>query len=142
MTDDAYTDRVLLYREGPDLELQIMALDLKDILEGRAKDVTLKRNDVLVISSIHELEERGALSIGGQVARPGSYPFAANTTLEDLIFQAGGLRRRVHSPRRYLTKNRRPHFDTADPADFGNLYRINRKRSGSEQRQRIQTYAL
>ncbi len=68
-----------------------MALDLKDILEGRAKDVTLKRNDVLVISSIHELEERGALSIGGQVARPGSYPFAANTTLEDLIFQAGGL---------------------------------------------------
>ena len=91
VTDDAYTDRVLLYREGPDLELQIMALDLKDILEGRAKDVTLKRNDVLVISSIHELEERGALSIGGQVARPGSYPFAANTTLEDLIFQAGGL---------------------------------------------------
>ena len=80
VTDDAYTDRVLLYREGPDLELQIMALDLKDILEGRAKDVTLKRNDVLVISSIHELEERGALSIGGQVARPGSYPFAANTT--------------------------------------------------------------
>ena len=46
---------------------------------------------MLVISSIHELEERGALSIGGQVARPGSYPFAANTTLEDLIFQAGGL---------------------------------------------------
>ncbi|WP_279150970.1 SLBB domain-containing protein [Muribaculum intestinale] len=91
VTDDAYTDRVLLYREGPDLELQIMALDLKDILEGRAKDVTLKRNDVLVISSIHELEERGALSIDGQVARPGSYPFAANTTLEDLIFQAGGL---------------------------------------------------
>ncbi len=91
VTDDAYTDRVLLYREGPDLELQIMALDLKDILEGRAKDVTLKRNDVLVISSIHELEERGALSIGGQVARPGPYPFAANTTLEDLIFQAGGL---------------------------------------------------
>ena len=32
----------------------------QDILEGRAKDVTLKRNDVLVISSIHELEERGA----------------------------------------------------------------------------------
>ncbi len=91
VTDDAYTDRVLLYREGPDLELQVMALDLKDILEGRAKDVTLKRNDVLVISSIHELEERGALYIGGQVARPGSYPFAANTTLEDLIFQAGGL---------------------------------------------------
>ncbi|MDE6143608.1 MAG: SLBB domain-containing protein, partial [Muribaculaceae bacterium] len=91
LTDDAYTDRVLLYREGPDLELQVMALDLKDILAGRQADVPLKRNDVLVISSIHELEERGALMIGGQVARPGSYPYAENTTLEDLIFQAGGL---------------------------------------------------
>lgn len=91
VTEDAYTDRVLLYREGPDLELQVMALDLKDILSGRVADVPLKRNDVLVISSIHELEERGALYIGGQVARPGSYPYADNTTLEDLIFQAGGL---------------------------------------------------
>lgn len=91
VTDDAYLDRVLLYREGQDLELEVMALDLKDILAGTAPDVVLKRNDMLVISSIHELEERGALYIGGQVARPGNYPFANNTTLEDLIFQAGGL---------------------------------------------------
>ncbi len=91
VTDDAYLDRVLLYREGPDLELQVIALDLGDILDGTAADVTLKRNDMLVISSIHELQERGAISISGQVARPGSYPFATNTTLEDLIFQAGGL---------------------------------------------------
>lgn len=91
LTDDAYTERVLLYREGPDLELQIFPYNIKDILEGRAADVTLKRNDVLVISSIHELEARGALSIYGQVNRPGTYPFAENTTLEDLIFQAGGL---------------------------------------------------
>lgn len=91
VTDDAYLDRALLYREGPDLELQVLALDLKNILNGSADDITLKRNDVLVISSIHELEERGALYIGGQVARPGSYPYADNTTLEDLIFQAGGL---------------------------------------------------
>lgn len=91
LTDDAYTDRVLLYREGPELQLEVIALDLKDIMAGREPDVKLKRNDVLVISSIHELEERGALTIAGQVARPGTYPFADNTTLEDLIFQAGGL---------------------------------------------------
>ena len=29
VTDDAYTDRVLLYREGPDLQLEVMALDLR-----------------------------------------------------------------------------------------------------------------
>lgn len=91
LTDDAYTQRVLLYREGPNLELEVLALDLEAILNGTAADVPLKRNDVLVISSIHELEERGALTISGLVARAGTYPYAENTTLEDLIFQAGGL---------------------------------------------------
>ena len=91
LTEDAYTDRVLLYREGPDLQLEVMALDLGKILAGTAQDVTLKRNDMLIISSIHELEERGELTINGMVARPGTFPYAENTTLEDLIFQAGGL---------------------------------------------------
>lgn len=91
LTDDAYTDRVLLFREGPELQLQIIALDLGDILEGRAPDVELKRNDMLVISSIHEIEDRGTLTITGRVARPGTFPYAENTTVEDLILQAGGL---------------------------------------------------
>ena len=91
LTDDAYSDRVLLYREGPELQLEIMAVDLKGILNGTEPDVELKRNDVIVISSIHELEARGALTVAGQVARPGTYPFADNTTVEDLILQAGGL---------------------------------------------------
>ncbi|MDE5797241.1 MAG: SLBB domain-containing protein, partial [Muribaculaceae bacterium] len=91
LTDDAYTERVLLYREGPDLQLEIIALDLDGIINGRIPDVKLKRNDMLVISSIHELQERGSLQIYGQIARPGTYPYADNITLEDLIFQAGGL---------------------------------------------------
>lgn len=91
LTDDAYTDRVLLYREGPDLQLQILALDLGDILAGRVPDVQLKRNDMLVISSVHEIQDRGTLTISGRVARPGTFPYADNTTIEDLILQAGGL---------------------------------------------------
>lgn len=91
LTDDAYADRVLLYREGPELQLGVLSLDLKAILNGTAPDVKLKRNDLLVISSIKEIQDRGQLSIQGHVARPGTYPFADNTTLEDLILQAGGL---------------------------------------------------
>ncbi len=91
LTEDAYTDRVLLYREGPNLELEIVPLNLAAILNGTADDVILKRNDMLVISSIQELQDRGGITISGQVARPGQYAFAINTTLEDLIFQAGGL---------------------------------------------------
>ena len=91
LKEDAYTGRALLYREGPELQLQVMALDLGQILNGSAPDVELKKNDVLVISSIEEIVDRGVLTIDGQVAFPGEYPYAENTSLEDLILQAGGL---------------------------------------------------
>ena len=91
LSEDAYTGRALLYREGPELQLEILAIDLGNIINGNAPDVELKRNDMLVVSSIQELEAKGALTINGQVLNPGEYPFAENTTLEDLIMQAGGL---------------------------------------------------
>ena len=92
VTDDAYTDRILIYREGPNLELQVIGVNLKDILSGRAADLELKRNDLIVISSMKDIQEKGNFTIDGMVNKPGSYPYAENTTLEDLIVQAGGLR--------------------------------------------------
>lgn len=91
LEDNAYTGRALLYREGPELQLQVMAIDLGEILSGRQPDIELKKNDMLVISSMDEIIDRGTLTIDGQVAQPGEYPYAENTTLEDLILAAGGL---------------------------------------------------
>ena len=91
LTEDAYTGRALLFREGPNLQLEVISIELADLLAGLIPDIELQRNDMLVISSIHELQSRGSLTIRGQVARPGEYPYASNTTLEDLILQAGGL---------------------------------------------------
>ena len=110
LTDDAFAERALLYREGPELQLEIVAVDVKGILNGTVPDIELKRNDMLVVSSVHELEARGALTIHGQVTRPGTYPYAANTTLEDLIIQAGGLNQgastaRVEISRRIVDPN-------------------------------------
>lgn len=91
LTEDAYTQRALLYREGPDLQLQVMSLDIDALLNGTIPDIKLKRNDLLVISSISEIHDRGWFRIEGEVAMPGNYPYADNMTLEDLILQAGGL---------------------------------------------------
>lgn len=91
LTEDAYTERALLYREGPELQLEVMSLDLNAILKGTKPDVALKKNDLLVISSFAEIQQQGTLSIQGEVAMPGTYPFAENMSLEDLILQAGGL---------------------------------------------------
>lgn len=91
LTDNAYDDRALLYREGPDMQLQIIALDLKNIMAGISPDVELKRNDIIEISSIDDLTDRGDITIAGQVTNPGTYPYAENMTVEDIILQAGGL---------------------------------------------------
>lgn len=91
LTEDAYLDRALLYREGDDLQLEIMAVNIGDLMAGRIPDIKLKRNDMIVIQSIEELFGKGPLTIDGLVSNPGTYPYADNTTVEDLIFQAGGL---------------------------------------------------
>ncbi len=91
LKDDAFLSRVQLLREREDLTQEVVALDLSGLLSGRVPDVALRRNAVLVVQSVHELEDRGEIVVSGLVARPGAYPFAENTTLEDLIVQAGGL---------------------------------------------------
>lgn len=91
LLDDAYKGRVMLYREAPDLSLEVEAIDLGAIMSGMAPDIELRRNDMIVVSSVHELNDRGELTIQGEVARPGTYPYANNSTVEDLIVQAGGL---------------------------------------------------
>lgn len=91
LKEDAYTGRVLLYREGPELQLQVMAFDLGELLAGKVPDIELKKNDTLMVLSLNDIINQGTLTILGQVAFPGTYPFAENYTLEDLIFTAGGL---------------------------------------------------
>lgn len=89
--EDAFLARALVYRERDDLLLQMVAVDLAGILGGTASDVPLQRNDVLVVPSRHDLQEEGPFTIGGEVARPGEYPYVEQMTLEDLVMQAGGL---------------------------------------------------
>nr|WP_321522425.1 SLBB domain-containing protein [uncultured Macellibacteroides sp.] len=91
ITGDAFMNRAELRRQHEDLTLEIISIDLKGLLKGTTADVPLQKNDILLIPSIHDLQEAGILTIHGEVALPGMFPFAKNTTLEDLIIQAGGL---------------------------------------------------
>ena len=88
---DAFTNRAIIHRERQDYTLETIAVDLKGIMDGTAPDVELVQNDVLYVSSIHDLNDLGTITVEGEVARPGSFVFAANTTVEDAIMQAGGL---------------------------------------------------
>ena len=88
---DAFTNRGLLHREREDLTLEVIPVDIMAILNGTAEDIALRRNDILYIPSIHELKDIGTITIEGEVARPGTFVFEDNTSLEDIIMQAGGL---------------------------------------------------
>ncbi len=91
LREDAYTQRVLIYREGADLTLQVIPVDISAVLAGTSPDIQLQRNDIIEIASVHDILDRGGFTIQGLVSNPGTYPYAENTTIEDLILQAGGL---------------------------------------------------
>ena len=88
---DAFTNRAIIHRERKDLTLEVIAVDLKAILNSTAPDVALQENDILFVSSIHDLQDLGIVTVNGEVARPGTFVFADNMTIEDAIIQAGGL---------------------------------------------------
>ncbi|MDE6643939.1 MAG: SLBB domain-containing protein [Muribaculaceae bacterium] len=91
-TEDAFLSRVQLFRENPDRSTSVIGVNLGGILKGTVPDVQLQKNDVLIISSVDELEPKEDVTIEGEVNRPGEYPFAKGMTIEDLIVQAGGMK--------------------------------------------------
>ena len=88
---DAFVNRAVLHRKREDLSLEVISINVKGILDGSVADILLHNEDVLMIPSITDIQEEQVVSIHGEVAFPGTYVYAANTTLEDLILQAGGL---------------------------------------------------
>ena len=87
----AFTNRAVMHRKKEDMSLEVIAVDLKGILDGTSPDVLLKNEDVLFVPSREDYYTEQTLKISGEVVYPGTYQYADNTTIEDLILQAGGL---------------------------------------------------
>lgn len=96
---DAFVNRAVLHRKREDLSLEVISINVKGILDGSVADILLHNEDVLMIPSITDIQEEQVVSIHGEVAFPGTYVYAANTTLEDLILQAGGLKEAASTAR-------------------------------------------
>lgn len=89
---DAFLNRAVLHRKREDFSLEVISINIKGVMDGTVADIALQNEDVLMIPSIHDIREERVLAIHGEVLFPGTYVYAANTTLEDLILQAGGLK--------------------------------------------------
>ncbi|MDE7118147.1 MAG: SLBB domain-containing protein, partial [Bacteroidaceae bacterium] len=92
LTEDAFLDHAIIHRLKEDRSLEVIPVDVKGIMDGTAADIPLKNEDVVFIPTQEELRKERFFTITGEVMTPGTYQYADNTTIEDLIVQAGGLR--------------------------------------------------
>ena len=99
LREDAFMERAIMHREKDDLSLEMVSVDIQGIMDGNSADVALKKNDVLFVPSKTELLGERTFRINGEVNYPGVYDFAENTTIKDLILQAGGLTRAASTAR-------------------------------------------
>ncbi|MDN3204764.1 SLBB domain-containing protein [Algoriphagus sediminis] len=88
---EAFTNRATLYRTSEDLTLAAESLDLAGILSGSVEDVKLKNEDLLFIPSRYDIQEEYYVKVSGEVNYPGTYPYASQMTVGDLILRSGGM---------------------------------------------------
>lgn len=119
---DAFTGRAVLHRERENLTREVIQVDIQGIMNGTQPDIPLQRNDVLYIPSIHDLEDLGSIIVFGEVARPGEYAYADNTTLEDIIIQAGGLKESASTVRVDISRRIKNDKSTEVSPTIGKMY--------------------
>jgi len=127
LTGDAFLNRAVLYRQREDLTSEVVQIDIRSIMNGTSPNLALMKNDILYIPSIHDLEDRGNVTVHGEVAQPDSYPYADNMTLEDLIIQAGGLKEAASTVRIDVSRRIKNPRSTADNDTIGQMYTFSLK---------------
>ena len=92
LREDAFLNRAVMHRRKPDMTLFAKSVDINGIINGNIPDIKLEKEDVLFIPSTTEMRGEETVTITGEVLYPGTYEYAENTTIEDFILQAGGLK--------------------------------------------------
>jgi len=124
LVPEAFTDRVVVHRTHDDKSMEVFSLNLTEILAGTRPDFVLQNNDEIYISSAYDLKEQGIMTISGMVRKPGEYPFAENTTVEDFIIMAGGLLDGASLSRVDITRRKKDENGLVASTDIGELYSI------------------
>lgn len=119
---EAFTDRVVVHREHEDRTQEVFSLNLTEIMAGKKPDFVLQNNDELFVASSSELKDRGTMTISGMVNNPGTFLFAENTTIEDFIIMAGGLKDGASTSRVDVTRRKKDANGLLATDDIGEMY--------------------
>lgn len=113
---DALLSRSQIIRQRPDLEFEVISVDLGALVNGRLPDVELQAEDMLSIPSINSLKEKQNISVKGEVNHPDTImPYRYNMTIQDAIMLAGGLKESASLARIEVVRRvKNPHATTTD----------------------------
>lgn len=122
---DAFTGRVQIIRTREDLSVENISINLADIINGSKPDLTLQREDQIIITSRFSLAEGATISVEGEVNQPsGDALYVANMTLEDLILRAGGLKESAAAAQIEVVRRKKDVDVTSKTAQLAEVFRF------------------
>ncbi len=122
--EDALLTRAVIYRKDDNLNLQVLAIDLGGIITGKNADISLLREDSLIVYSSVDLQEAKTVSIDGYVQNAGKYAYAKGSTVEDVILQAGGLKEGASTLRIEVSRRIISSSDQVNSSEFSKIMQV------------------
>ncbi|MBY0244234.1 MAG: SLBB domain-containing protein [Sphingobacteriaceae bacterium] len=124
LKEDAFTARGSITRLKTDNTTELISFDLAAVLNGQQEDVKLQREDIVVISSLFDLKDRYKVTISGEVRTPGSFYFASQMSLEDLILKSGGFMEGASAKRIEISRRVKKEDATANNNIIAEIFTI------------------
>lgn len=91
LKEDASPYRGIIRRLRTDYTPAMINFNVADVMSGK-NDISLQREDSVVIYSRNDLHESYLVQITGEVNNPGYFSFSDSMHLQDLVLMAGGLK--------------------------------------------------
>ena len=104
-TPEARLDDVQIFRRTEDGKLKVISANLNKALAGdAAENILLEPKDRVFIHKNLGKTDPPAVTIEGEVGRPGKYPLGEGMSAADLVRLAGGLKRSAYAEQADLTR--------------------------------------
>ena len=115
---DAFVEGGNILRTGDDLGPETVSFTPLKIMKGE-ENVSLKRDDEVIINSIFEIRDKFIVNIEGEVIRSGTFEWRKDLSVRDIILLAGGLSEAAASTTEVLIEvSRRIRNADVTDADF------------------------
>ena len=89
VAENVFLSKASLIRQKEDLTKEYISFNLKAALNGESgSNMTLQKEDIVMVFYNQELLDSYQVSIGGEVRKPGSFNYVSGMTLYDLLLES------------------------------------------------------